>query len=154
MTAKTIKQDVLEDLEDKGTEAKIYLEDLGQHGCTTGMVGHLIYYTDTLKYYEDHKAEIFSLLKEAKDMTGLDEAELFGDRWETLEDIAEDFESEIDLDDYDTQEDYEQAQQQEWANFYENLSVFDSQNNKNLLAWFGYEETARKIYSEQYENED
>lgn len=102
---------VIESLIDQGEEnVKSYIEDLMQHGCVSGMVGELIYYSDTLKFYEDYKQEIKSMLKEAMDETGFKSpAELFGDKWDDEDYFAE-----------ETQ-------------------------NQNLLAWFGYEETVRKI---------
>lgn len=41
------------------------LSDLAQHGCESGMVGDLIYYSDTCKFYEEHRALISEMLKDA-----------------------------------------------------------------------------------------
>lgn len=90
--------------------ARGFLEDLMQGGCQSGMVGDLIYYTDTVKFYKTHKAEIQALLREMLNDTGYDSpAQLFGDKWDKEDVFAE-----------------------------EHL-------NQNLLAWFGFEETARKL---------
>lgn len=87
-----------------------YIKDLLNHGCQSGMVGELIYYTDTVKFYEKYKTEIKAMLKEALDETGLKSPlELFGDKWDE-EDI-----------------------------------FVEEDMNKNLLAWFGFEETVRQI---------
>ena len=85
------------------------VEDLLQHGCQSGMVSELIYYTDTVKFYKAHRHEIQAMLREICDETGCTPETLFGDKWE-----KEDFFAEGDL-------------------------------NQNLLAWFGFEETARRL---------
>ncbi|MFA5307371.1 MAG: hypothetical protein WC365_08030 [Candidatus Babeliales bacterium] len=90
--------------------AKGFLEDLTQGGCQSGMVGNLIYYTDTVKFYKKHKKEIADMLKETLSETGIKSpAELFGDKWDSEDIFAEDT------------------------------------TNQNLLAWFGFEETAIKL---------
>lgn len=89
------------------------LEDLASHGCESGMVGELIYYSDTTAFYERHCAEISALLVEALDNAGCKSpAELFGDKWDSTDPLALDVQ------------------------------------NQNLLAWFGFEETAYRLLSE------
>ena len=89
------------------------------HGCQTGVVGHLIYYSDTVKYYDDHKDEINELLYNLLWGCGFKSpSELFGDKWDDEDPLA--------LDTY----------------------------NKNLLAWFGFEETMRNLASEFDETRD
>ena len=85
------------------------VEDLMYGGCQSGMVGHLIYYCDTIEFYDEHQSEIDALLAELIDSTGMQPAELFGDSWDDSDPLARD------------------------------------RMNKNLLAWFGFEETARNI---------
>lgn len=100
------------------TEREGALEDLLAHGCESGMVEELIYYTDTCVFYEKHKAEINALLAELLDNTGYTSpANLFGDKWDSTDPLA-----------------------------------LDSQN-QNLLAWFGFEEAARKIATSISEEE-
>lgn len=92
------------------TGAKGFLKDLMYGGCQSGMVGNLIYYNDTLKFYKTHKTEITTLLKEILSEMGFKSPqELFGNKWEEEDIFAEET------------------------------------NNQNLLAWFGFEETARKL---------
>ena len=86
-----------------------WIADLMQGGCQSGHVGSLIYYTDTVKFYKAHRAEIDGLLRGLCADCGNTPAQLFGDKWD-----ADDFFAR------DTQ-------------------------NQNLLAWFGFEETARKL---------
>lgn len=84
-------------------------KDLEYGGCQSGMVGRLIYYRDTVKFYKHHQSEIDVLLKEMLESTGSSIAGLFGDKWDADDPLAR-----------------------------EHL-------NQNLLAWFGFEETARNI---------
>tara|TARA_Y100000310_G_C20096321_1_gene540663 strand:- start:100 stop:501 length:402 start_codon:yes stop_codon:yes gene_type:complete len=85
------------------------LKDLLYGGCQSGMVGHLIYYTETARFYKRYRTEIGEMLGELIEDTGLSVNELFGDNWEKEDPLA-----------CDT-------------------------CNQNLLAWFGFEETARKL---------
>ncbi len=89
-------------------DVESWLTDLMQGGCQSGHVGSLIYYTDTVKFYKAHKAEIKALLTAMLDDTGRTApAELFGKKWDNEDPFA------------------------------------DEAFNQNLLAWFGFEETAR-----------
>lgn len=93
---------------DNGAEG--VLKDLFYGGCESGYVGHLIYYTDTVKFFQTHRREISELLKEMMESIGCDGPQgLFGDKWDATDPLG--------------QEDL----------------------NRNLLAWFGFEETARKL---------
>lgn len=56
--------------------------DVLNYGCQSGMVGHLIYYSDTTKYYEKHKKQINDLLQETIKGTCCDCKGLFGDKWD------------------------------------------------------------------------
>jgi len=110
-TTNKLKLSVIDSILDhEENEIKGYIEDVLNHGCESGIVGELIYYSDTVKFYEEFKTEIKTMLKEAMEETGLKSPqELFGKKWD-----EEDYFAEEDL-------------------------------NKNLLAWFGYEETVRNI---------
>jgi hypothetical protein len=93
---------------DSGAEG--VLKDLFYGGCQSGMVGHLIYYHDTVKFYKRHAREIDAMLQELMADTGLNSPQaLFGDKWDADDPFARDH------------------------------------VNQNLLAWFGFEETARKL---------
>lgn len=39
-----------------------HIEDVLKYGCVNGTVSNMIYYADTLKFYEDYKKEIAQLL--------------------------------------------------------------------------------------------
>ena len=85
------------------------VEDLLQHGCQSGMVSDLIYYSDTVAFYKEHRREIDRLVRDLVEETGCTINQLFKG-WDSSDPLAN-----------DTQ-------------------------NQNLLAWFGFEETARRLY--------
>jgi hypothetical protein len=84
-------------------------DDLMQGGCISGMVGHLIYYYDTVRFYKNYRQEIDTLLSELLQDTGCSISELFGEKWDNDDPLARDI------------------------------------YNQNLLAWFGFEETATRL---------
>ena len=93
--------------------------DVLNYGCQSGMVGFLIWYSDTVRFYKQYKSEIDELLYNTMYETGIYSLpELFGKKWDEEDPLG------------------------------------NSDFNMNLLAWFGFEETLRKIgYKfEQLEN--
>lgn len=80
--------------------------------CAGGGVGKLIYYSDTVAFYEKYEDEINELLSNED----CSMKEIFGDRWE------------------------------------EDDPLVKGQYNQNLLAWFGYEEVAYRLYLELFED--
>jgi len=84
------------------------LEDLLYGGCASGIVGHLIYYEDTLAFYRKFRKDIDAMLAEMIDQ-GVIESPAGLNGWDKSDPLARD------------------------------------QQNQNLLAWFGFEETARKL---------
>lgn len=83
-------------------------KDLFYGGCSSGVVGHLIYYKDTLPFFRKHRREIETILKELCDDSGCSIAQLLKD-WDKSDPFCR------------------QTQ------------------NQNLLAWFGFEEAARRL---------
>ena len=68
---------------DNYNDKKNIFKDVLYYGCVSGCVSHLIYYSDTIKYYEDNKDEINSILYNLMRDTGInDPASLFGDNWD------------------------------------------------------------------------
>ena len=45
--------------------------DVLYHGCQSGIVGELIYYTDTVRFYKQYRSEINELLYDTMNGTGL-----------------------------------------------------------------------------------
>ena len=65
-------------------------KDLFYGGCESGMVGDLIYYSDTIKFYKKHRKEIHDLLREAMEGTGAKSpSELFRDKWDPDDPLAD-----------------------------------------------------------------
>lgn len=92
------------------TDKTNIFKDVLYHGCRSGMVGFLIYYSDTVRFYKQYREEIDSLLYKTMEETGLHSpAELFGNQWDKEDPLGREM------------------------------------YNQNLLAWFGFEETLRKL---------
>ena len=72
-------------------DAQGILEDINNYGCQSGTVNHLIYYTDTVEYFEEHKKEIMEMLE----MHGIADVE----SWDGLQELSDLFPQ---LDDADT----------------------------------------------------
>lgn len=102
-TSEGLKLAVLEDIiyeVDGYDDIEDFFKDLYQNGCISGMIGSLIYYTDTHKFSEQYLDDIQDLRQELGREMG------------------------------------------------EPIAIPDDTDLLNWLAWFGYEETARRIYSE------
>ena len=50
---------------------KEQMEDLQRYGCKSGIIGSLIYYSDTKEFYNKYKSEINELAKDIIDGTGV-----------------------------------------------------------------------------------
>ena len=121
-TSSGLEKDVLEYIinrwNDYDDKTDIF-RDVLKYGCQSGCVNYLIYYSDTIAYYEKYKEEICGLLYDTLVNCGLKcPFDLFGDKWDNSDTLA--------------------------------LEV----ENKNLLAWFGFEETMRNIAYNFEELED
>lgn len=163
--ASDVRRDVLtyivemaEDLED----AEGLLDDIVQHGCQSGIVNHLIYYKDTVAYFEKHEHDINDFVSEAY---GLD---MYGGS-EFINDLAEmfpvdDFEDRMDNEDImdkaieivadnnDITEDelnefIEDYEEEIFEERYE-LSTSLEDQDKNYLAWAIFECEARQLQDE------
>lgn len=68
---------------EKGYEESFF-NDLMNHGCISGMVGGLIYYSETTKFFTTHKDEINKMLSSTLDECGLNcPSQLFGNKFDT-----------------------------------------------------------------------
>lgn len=90
--------DYLLDYASNADDIKSHMKDILHYGCVSGTVGHLIYYHDTYKFFDEYYEEIEEL------------------RQEYEEELGESLKIENDL--------------------------------KNTLAWFGFEETVRRVADE------
>lgn len=62
-------------------DKKHIFTDVLNYGCQSGVVGELIYYTDTVRFYKQYRQEINNLLYDTMSGTGLyAPSELFGDK--------------------------------------------------------------------------
>lgn len=78
----------LVDKTEYGDDIETTLEDLLQHGCQSGMVGDLIYYRDTTRFYRRHQKDINALLYEWIESTGSDISDLFNRNWDKEDPLA------------------------------------------------------------------
>ncbi|MCX6077689.1 MAG: hypothetical protein NTW78_12505 [Campylobacterales bacterium] len=66
-----------------------YLSDLLSNGCVSGMVGALIYYTDTQAFTKRHASDINELLANTLSMCGFNSSvELFGKKWDAEDSLC------------------------------------------------------------------
>lgn len=73
------------------SDKKHIFTDVLYHGCQSGMVGFLIWYTDTTRFYKQYKSEIDTLLYETMESIGFDAPiQLFGDKWNKKDPLADD----------------------------------------------------------------
>ena len=71
------------------SDKKSIFTDVLYHGCQSGIVGELIYHTDTVKFYKQYRQEINNLLYDTMNGTGLyAPSELFGDKWDKEDPLA------------------------------------------------------------------
>ena len=76
------------DYEDK----KHIFTDVLNYGCQSGVVGELIYYSDTLRFYKNHKEEINSLLYETMQSYGTySPKDIFGKKWDDEDPLIMDY---------------------------------------------------------------
>lgn len=79
-----------------------FFSDLLQHGCQSGMIGSLIYYCDTHKFYDAHYSEIEAIRYELEQSFG-EALKPNGDlknwyAWLGFEEIARQLASELGID--------------------------------------------------------
>ena len=70
-------------------EKRYIFTDVLHYGCQSGTVGFLIYYRDTVAFYQKYRSEIGELLCDEMRDTGLYAmTELFGDRYDEEDPLA------------------------------------------------------------------
>ena len=71
-------------------DKKHIFTDVLNHGCQSGVVTELIYYSDTVRFYKQYRQEINDLLYDAMNGTGLyAPSELFGDKCDQEDPLAQ-----------------------------------------------------------------
>ena len=73
---KTIRNLVIADCLEYKQDAIEHLKDVAYHGCQSGVVSNLIYYTDTNKFYNKYQDEIHELIASSIDEGLLDDRTL------------------------------------------------------------------------------
>lgn len=149
-------------------DAQGILENVLKHGCESGMINHLIYYTDTVAYFEEHENEIMEMLEQlgiedVESWDGLQELSDMFPQLETPDDRHENSENEImekaeeetpELfgDDWDEMDEDEQMEAiQEYASnimMYDNNPLELNTQDKNYLAWAIFEYNASVLFDE------
>ena len=73
---------------EKGEKVSDFVENILNCGCESGIVGELVYYHDTLKFYKKFQHEIIDLLNNLLCDCGCSTSELFGDKWDKDDPLA------------------------------------------------------------------
>ena len=95
---------------DREGSIKSVFGDLSHGGCASGMVGHLIWHSDTVRFYRRHAREIDAMLRDLCNDCGCQPGDLFARAgWDDSDPLAREV------------------------------------TNRNILAWFGFEEAARRL---------
>ena len=71
-----------------GKSVKETIENILNCGCESGIVGELIYYHDTLKFYKKFQHEIIDLLNNLLRDCDCSISKLFGDKWDKEDPLA------------------------------------------------------------------
>lgn len=149
-------------------DAEGILDNILTHGCESGMVNHLIYYKDTVKYYENHESEIMEMLEELgiEDVESWDGLQELSDIFPQLDDAdtrhikAEEEVLEIAMneapsaygDEWDEMDEDEQTDAiQEYASniiMYDNDPMELNTQDKNCLAWAIFEYNTSVLFDE------
>ena len=171
-----VKNDVINFLlaqSQNSEDAEGILDNILTHGCQSGMINHLIYYKDTVKYFEKHENEIMEMLEELgiEDVESWDGLQELSDIFPQLDDAdtrhikAEEQVLEIAMneapsaygDEWDEMDEDEQTDAiQEYASniiMYDNDPMELNTQDKNYLAWAIFEYNASVLFDELDEME-
>lgn len=145
-----LKREVTEIIKNQGTEEeqREFMLDVLSYGCQSGAVSELIYNYQTESWFKKHRSEIMVMLNNLIEDTGMEARQLFGDKWISIEEMEESFSTDIDYEDFETDEEYDEAVDEAYVDFLENVDV--ELENSNLLAWFSFEEMIREVYEDSY----
>ena len=165
----TIKYDVIEwvesRIEDYNNIEDIF-NDLFTGGCESGIVTNLIYYDDTLNFYNKHEYEIDIFLDECLDIEDVETLEgiqelvryfpdlededtrIFDGQDKIIDKAMDDLKDDYNLDDFSTEE-IEQMEDDYIRSESEATNLFELNNqDKNMLAWASFEHEASLLYDE------
>ena len=141
-------------------DAEGILDDIVNHGCQSGMVNHLVYYTDTVKYFEDHEIEIDNFVSDVYGFDMVEGSDLINNLSDifpvdSFEDRMDDyFEKAIEIvaDNNDITED----EVEEFIEYYDDeiieeryeLATTLEDQDKNYLSWAIFDYQARMLQDE------
>ena len=169
-----VKNDVINFLlaqAEDSEDAQGILDNIVTHGCQSGMVNHLIYYTDTVAYYEEHESEIMEILEmngivDVESWDGINKLSTEFPQLDSAEDRLEEAEEEImekaeeeALDYYGSDwEEMDEDEQTEVIQEYANNIIMNDSDimeltdyDKNCLAWAIFEYEAVNLENELLE---
>ena len=69
---KEVINDIINMLDEDASDDEVQrlLEEINEHGCSSGIVPSMIYYTDTEKFFDKYSNEIFELYNDFNEETG------------------------------------------------------------------------------------
>ena len=163
----TIKYEVIEwiesRIEDYNNIEDIF-NDLFTGGCESGIVTDLIYYDDTLNFYNKHKYEIEIFIDEILDIEDVETLEgiqelvryfpdlededtrIFDGQDKIIDKAMDDLKDDYNLDEFSTEE-IEQMEDDYIRSESEATNLFELNNqDKNMLAWASFEHEASLLY--------
>ena len=163
----TIKYDVIKwvesRIEDYNNIEDIF-NDLFTGGCQSGIVTDLIYYEDTLKFYNKHKYEIEIFIDEILEIEDVETLEgiqelvryfpdlddedvrIFDGQDRIIDKAMDDLKDDYNLDDFNLEE-IEQMEDDYIRSESEATNLFELNNqDKNMLAWASFEHEASLLY--------
>ena len=165
----TIKYEVIEwiesRIEDYNNIEDIF-NDLFTGGCESGIVTNLIYYDDTLNFYNKHKYEIEIFIDETLEIEDVETLEgiqelvryfpdlddedtrIFDGQDRIIDKAMDDLKDDYNLDDFNLEE-IEQMEDDYIRSESEATNLFELNNeDKNMLAWASFEHEASLLYDE------
>ena len=165
----TIKYEVIEWIESRIKDynnIEDIFNDLFTGGCESGIVTNLIYYDDTLNFYNKHKYEIEIFIDEILEIEDVETLEgiqeliryfpelededtrIFDGQDRIIDKAMDDLKDDYNLDDFSTEE-IEQIEDDYIRSESEATNLFELNNqDKNMLAWASFENEASLLYDE------
>lgn len=168
----TIKYEVIEWIESRIEDydnIEDIFNDLFTGGCESGIVTDLIYYEDTLNFYNKHKYEIEIFIDEILEIEDVETLEgiqelvryfpdlededtrIFDGQDRIIDKAMDDLKNDYNLDDFNLEE-IEQMEDDYIRSESEATNLFELNNqDKNMLAWASFEHEASLLYDEYLE---
>ena len=165
----TIKYEVIEWIESRIEDydnIEDIFNDLFTGGCESGIVTDLIYYEDTLNFYNKHKYEIEIFIDEILEIEDVETLEgiqelvryfpdlededtrIFDGQDKIIDKAMDDLKDDYNLDDFNLEE-IEQMEDDYIRSESEATNLFELNNqDKNMLAWASFEHEASLLYDE------